>query len=449
MKNLRLGRRTVLQGLGAAIALPTLEAMLTNNGDAYAQTNAPLPRRMVIFFYGNGVVLNRYRPSATGSGYALTEALAPLGPVKDYLNVVSGYMVKTPNLRGHHNGVAGMLSGYPFIPLPAGNANYSSKFGGPSVDQVAAPLIKGGTQFPSLELAVSKRVTTGEGPTLQYIAHKGPDQPLSPTFNPATVFNTLFASFTPKDPTDPRDRLRVSVLDAVKDDATRLRTRLGKGDRERMDAHLTGISELRGQILALPPVVTSSCVKPDPAITQQNNDINGKEQLRLVGDLMSDLTALAFACDLTRVVTIQFTSSVGGQVFSDIGQVDNQHAVTHDAARQGEVHDSVVFTMERFSHLIQKLKSSVEGTGNVLDNTVAMATSDVSQGVDHSINDYPVILAGKAGGYLKYPGVHFRGSLNPNASDILLTMLRAVGANVASVGKDAGYSTTECAGIKA
>lgn len=449
MKRFRLDRRTVLKGIGATIALPTLEAMLNSNGTAYAQTNTAPPKRMLIFFFGNGVVLNRYRPAATGSGYALTEELQPLAPVKDYINVVSGYMVKTPNARGHHNGAAGILSGYPFIPLPAGNANYSSKFGGPSIDQVAAPLIKGNTQFPSLELAVSKRVTTGEGPTLQYMSHKGPDQPLNPMFSPAQVFNTLFASFTPKDPTDPRARLRASVLDAVKDDANRLRVKLGTADKQRLDAHLTSISELRTQILAAPPVITSSCVKPSPDITDSNGDMNGQERLRVVGDLMSDLSALAFACDLTRVITYQFTGSVGGQVFSEIGQADNQHAVTHDSARQQEVHDTVVFTFQRFSYLVQKLKSMVEGPGNVLDNTVAMATSDVCQGVDHSITDYPVVLAGKAGGYLKYPGVHYRGALNPNASDILLTMLRAVGANVPSVGKDGGYSTTEVAGIKA
>lgn len=447
MKRFVLSRRTFLRGAGAMVALPTLEAMLNSNGTAYAAGSTP-PKRFVVFFYGNGVVLNKYTPTTTGASWALTPALQPLANVKDYLNVVSGYMVKTPNLRGHHNGQAGILSGYPFIVLPAGNANYSSKFGGPSIDQVVAPQIRGGTQFESLQVAVSKRVTTGEGPTLQYCSHKGPDSPLAPMFSPATVYNTLFASFTPKDPTDPRDRLRVSVLDAVKSDADRLKVKLGKADQQRLDAHLTNLSEIRQQILALPPTLTSSCVKP-AAVTQENTNINGQEQLTKIGELMSDLVSLALACDLTRVVSMQFTGSVGGQVFSEIGQVDNQHEITHDSARQQEVHDSVVFTMNRFAYFLGKLKASVEGTGNLLDNTTVLATSDVAQGVDHSITDYPILIAGKGGGYLKYPGIHLRGSNAPNASDVLLTLMRSTGATVASVGANEGYSSNECTGIKA
>src|SRR5581483_8218300 len=122
-----------------------------------------------------------------------------------------------------------------------------------------------------------------------------------------------FANFTPKDPTDPRDKLRVSVLDAVKDDAKRQQLRLGAADRARLDQHLTAISEVRSQILALPPVLTSSCVAPTSTVTNTNQDINGVEQYETVSTLMSDLIGLAFACDLTRVVSFQFSGSVGGQ----------------------------------------------------------------------------------------------------------------------------------------
>ena len=444
MKPLLLKRRTLLRGLGAAVALPTLEAMLNSHGTAYAG-GAPVPKRFATFFFGNGVILNRWRPSATGTDWPLSEELTPLTNVKSYVNVVSGYKIKIPNLRGHHTGAAGILSGYPFIPLPPGGAPYNSKFGGPSVDQVAADAI-GSTTFPSIQVAVSKRLTRGEGPTLQFISHRGPDAPLPQEFNPAALFNRLFATFSPHDPTDPRDRLRVSVLDAVREDVRRLQVRLGSSDRARLDAHLTGIAEVRSRILALPPQFTTSCVLPDPP-TEDNRDINGIEQLESVSVVMSDLLALAWACDLTRVASYQFSGSVGSTVYSAIGQTDGEHTLTHDSQRQNDVHDAVLFVIERFAYLLEKLKASIEGTGNLLDNSCILFSSDVCEGLVHSITDYPILVAGRAGGFLKYPGIHHRSTTQDNTSDVLLTCLRAVGAQADSVGSEGGFSNTPCAGI--
>jgi len=444
VKPLLLKRRTLLRGLGAAVALPTLEAMLNSHGTAYAG-GAPVPKRFATFFFGNGVILNRWRPSATGTDWPLSEELTPLANVKSYVNVVSGYKIKIPNLRGHHTGAAGILSGYPFIPLPPGGAPYNSKFGGPSVDQVAADAI-GSTTFPSIQVAVSKRLTRGEGPTLQFISHRGPDAPLPQEFNPAALFNRLFATFSPHDPTDPRDRLRVSVLDAVREDVRRLQVRLGSSDRARLDAHLTGIAEVRSRILALPPQFTTSCVLPDPP-TEDNRDINGIEQLESVSVVMSDLLALAWACDLTRVASYQFSGSVGSTVYSAIGQTDGEHTLTHDSQRQNDVHDAVVFVIERFAYLLEKLKASIEGTGNLLDNSCILFSSDVCEGLVHSITDYPILVAGRAGGFLKYPGIHHRSTTQDNTSDVLLTCLRAVGAQADSVGSEGGFSNTPCAGI--
>ena len=451
MKPFILSRRTLLRGAGAAIALPTLECMLDSTGTAYAQ-GAPLPKRFATWFFGNGIIRSKFVPSATGANWALTPELQPLANVKAWVNLVSGYMVKTPNLRGHHNGAAGILSGHPFIPLPANGAPYASKFGGPSIDQVAADAIKGNTIFPSLQLRVSKRVTTGEGPTLDFLSHRGPDAPLTPEDNPAALYNRLFASFTAKDPTDPKDRLRASVLDAVKGDLDALRPKLGAADKARLDQHLTGISEVRTQILALPPTLTSGCAQP-PQVTETNADVNGQEQLDRVNRLMADMLAMAFACDLTRVASYQYSGSVGGHVFDNLSQIETNHSLTHDTtqAAQDQVHDSVVFVMGQLAYLLEKLKSLPEGAnGNLLDQCVVLATSDTSEGLDHSIDDYPMIIAGKAGGALKFPGVHHRGGLlAPNTSDVLLTLLRAVGVNTTSVGSGSGLSTNPCVAIQA
>jgi hypothetical protein len=306
----------------------------------------------------------------------------------------------------------------------------------------------GTTTFPSIQIAVSKRVTRTEGPTLQFISHRGPDSPLPQEFNPAALFSRLFASFTPHDPTDPRDRLRVSVLDAVKEDTQRLQARLGASDRTRLDAHLTSIAEVRTRILALPPVLTSACVLPE-APTEANQDIAGIEQLQSVSAVMSDLLALSWACDLTRVASYQFSGSVGGTVYSAIGQTAGEHALTHDSARQGDVHNAVVFVMNRFAYLLEQLKATPEGSGNLLDNSTILFSTDVSEGLNHSVTDYPILVAGRAGGYLKYPGIHLRSTSNENTSDVLLTCMQSVGASVDSVGSGGGFSNSPCTGIMA
>lgn len=438
----RLSRRRLLRGVGAALALPTLEAMLDGSGLAFAD-GTPVPRRFITWFFGNGVIRSKWKPAQVGTTYTPSEQLAPLAAVRDYVSVISGFNVKTPNLRGHHNGAAALLSGAPMIPLDPGGAGYNSKFGLKSIDQVAADAIAGTTTLKSLQLAVSKRYTRGEGPTLANMSHRGPDQPMPQETNPARLFNTLFAGFTPRDPLDPRAAMRANVLDAVSEDARQLQSKLGAADKQRLEAHLTGISELRTRVLALPPVFTSSCVKPATP-TQTNTDVNGVEPIEEVSTLMSDLLAMAFACDLSRVASFQFSGSVGGHCFKALSPNeprDSEHSITHEATQQDKVNQAVIFTMRNFAYTLGALKRTVEGQGNLLDNTVVLCTSDVAEGLDHSITDYPVLLAGKGGGALR-SGYHFRSGTGRNTTDILLTCLRALGTGAVSAGAGAGASTT-------
>jgi hypothetical protein len=271
---------------------------------------------------------------------------------------------------------------------------------------------------------------------------------MPPEFNPATLFNRIFGSFSSPDTTDPRNPLRASVLDTVRDDAKRLQQRLGSADRARLDAHLTNISELRQQILALPPEYTSTCTRPEP-VTLMNRDVNGKEPLEQVSQVMSDLLVMAWACDLSRVASYMFSGSVNATVFHMLGQTQGNHDLTHDPSKQDQGHASVVWVVDRFAYLLSRLKATPEGTGNLLDNSCLLFTSDVCEGLSHSITDYPLLVAGRAGGYLKYPGIHVRSTTRENTSDVLLTCLKAVGTDVTSVGGAQGLSTTECAAIKA
>lgn len=453
-KRLRLSRRTMLRGLVGgsvvALALPPLEAMLDAHGEAWADGSG-LPRRLVSWFWGNGVALAdvgnpggslRFAPGQTGPGYSLTPQLEPFAAVRDYVSVLSGYRVEAsfPLRRGHHDGTA-MFSGHPFIELPPGSANYASKFGGPSFDQVVAERLGGQTFLPSVQLRVSKRIIGSEGPSLEFLSHKGPEQPLPAIQDPREAWDRLFASFTvPDDPDKPH---RLAALDAVMEDAAALKGRVGSADRLRIDAHLAAVEQLRSQIDALAP----ACEIP-PQTTQSNDDIDGNEQLEPVNRAMADLLALAFSCDITRVASIQFTGSVGYTVFNMLGQNAGHHDLTHDAGQNEAVDASTIYTMQQLAYLCERLMQTPEGAGNLLDSSVIFAGSDASSGLTHAVTDMPIVVAGGGGGALVHPGIHHRSD-GGNTSDILLTCARAVCPDIAEIGGGPGRSTTPVAALQA
>ena len=446
MRHTTLKRRTFLRGVGGAmLALPVFEGMLNTDGTALAQ-GRPLPKRFGVFFWGNGVRLDRWVPSAIGPNYALSAELAPLAPVRDYINVVSEFKVRAAGPRGHHDGVSGMLSGREFIELPHPNSNYSSKFGGPSIDQILHNDLNVGAAKPVLNLRVAptREIVDGEGPTLQFISHRGPDEAQTPIESPAAVYDQLFGSLSAPNSNDPKNSLRASVLDLVKGDIDALKPRLSATDRQRLDAHLTGVSELRARIASLPPELIGACAIPEP-ITVSAGD------LRTISDLHADLMVMSFACDTRQIATVQFTGSVGSTRFLDFQR--GHHDLTHDGSDESkeQVHQATIVTMECFSSMMQKLRNTSEGAGNLLDNSLFLATSDLSEGLTHSVENYPIVLAGRAGGAMRFPGIHLSGplSVRKNTSDVLMTILQAMGSTRSSIGTGLTASSTPVSEIMA
>jgi hypothetical protein len=458
MKRFALSRRTMLRGAvggsAVALALPMLEAMLNSNGTALADGTA-LPRRLVTWFFGNGVALRdvgnpgaglRWDPDPTGPDWPVTPQLQPLvdAGVKEYCSLLTGFDIKAAaeHRRGHHDGVAGFFSGYPFIELPHADNSYSSKFGGPSIDQVVAEAIGGQTFLPSIQLAVSKRVIGSEGPTLQFLSHKGPDQSLPQIFNPVEAYVKLFESFVPPD--DPTKPLRLNALDAVAEDVKRLKLRVGAEDRLRLDAHLASVEQIRGQIDALAP----ECMEPMKPVNE-NGDFEGKEPLDEVNAIMTELLAFAFKCDITRVASYQYTGSVGYTVFHMLGQTAGHHDLTHDTAQNDQVDAATIHTVAAFAELLRRLKDTPEGDGNVLDNSCILLGSDASSGYTHEVHNQPTIVAGRGGGVLKHPGIHYRSPSMENTSDILLACLKTCVPDATSAGGGIGQSNTPLSAILA
>ena len=443
MRRQPLSRRTVLRGLlggaVASVALPTLEAMLNSHGTALAG-GAALPLRFMTYCFGNGVRLDRWVPSAQGAAYPLTEELEPIAHVQDYCSVLSGFQNRCEQQITHHEGMT-VFNGYTFTE----QSGLFSKAGGPTIDQVIAEYISGDTTFRSMEIGVSKRLSVMDsGTTMHYLSHRGTNEPQPAEFNPQALWTKLFGSFVP--PEDPSLNLRVSLLDSVREDVAALKKRLGQADILRVDAHLQGLSELEKQIKALPPV----CAVPGMP-TETNEDVNGEEPLTAVATAMSDLLAFAFSCDVSRVASVFISGGASETVFTEIGQSSVHHSNTHNANRQEEVHQVVVWNMERFAYLLEKLKATPDGvTGaSLLDNMLIFCSSDCSEGYTHDIYDMPIVVAGRAGGRVRHPGVHYRSQTGENTTDILVSCLQAIvpEAEGVSVGAGAPQSSTPCAAL--
>jgi len=436
-------RRTFLRGLvggsAAVVGLPLLEAMLDSHGEALADGNA-LPTRFITWFFGNGVILPRFEPAATGPNYPLSEQLQPLAGVRDYVTVLTGLRNRCEQTVTHHEGMT-VFNGHTMAEL---NGLFS-KAGGPTIDQLIAAKIGQDTPVASIHLGVSKHLSVMDsGTTMHALSHKGPNEPQYPQFNPQQVWTDLFGAFAPQ--ADDR-ALRSSILDAVRDQTAALRTRLGKLDNQRLDAHLDGVHALEKKIEATVPL----CTLPEKP-TETNTDVGGVEPITAVNDVMSDLLVYAFQCDITRVASVLFHGGAAETVFSEIGLWSGHHNNSH-SQDSPELQAGILHIMERFADMLAKFKASVDIDGkNLLDTSIVYCSSDCAEGWTHSIERQPIILVGHGRNKLVFPGIHVQAAPYPqsdgNTSDVLLTCLQAFDDTATSIGAGAPMSTTPMDEIK-
>lgn len=449
-----LPRRTLLRGAlhgaGVALGLPALGAMLNQNGTALAQGD-PLPRRFGLFFWGNGMRPKQWIPADTGPSWTPSEELAPLATVKPYVSVVTGTALRTGNQYAHHAGTAGALSGAALISQTPNGTAFHSTFSQPSMDQVVATAFANTTPFRSIETAISRRIYSREGTGLQYVSHNGPDDVNPPEFDPAKLFARLFTTDGGGAGAAALEKARAvrrSVLDAVGAEITGLSGRLGVEDRRRLEQHLDNVRTLEKRLQSAPSYTGAAC-KPAP-VPARSADTDGREPLEDVMKAMSDVLALAWACDLSRVFSMQFSCSVGSTVFWQVGSTRGSHDLTHnEPGEQPEVNRHVIFIMQQLAYLLQRLRATPDGAGNLLDQSAIVATSDCSDGRAHALSEYPLVIAGRAGGALVHPGVHHRVEGGDNFNKPILSVLRAVGVRLAQYGKGGGAVTSGLSAIEA
>jgi hypothetical protein len=431
MNPFRLPRRSFLRGLagGAAlsVALPALDAMFDGNGVRLA-SGETIPRRFGIWFWGNGVRRAQWVPRETGPGWQARPEMAPLATetLRPYVSPISGMvMVCDPRNHPHHSGMAGIFTGQRYHLNGTVRDTISSSFAAPSIDQVVAERWQAdpATRAPyrSLEVGVCRFRGTDEGTTFQHLSHNGPNNVNPAEYEPVRLFRRLFGSPLPSQ----LDGARRSLLDAVRGDAAALRPRLGAGDRARLDQHLESLRSIELR-LGTGPARCRTPARPDDAFPEPM----GREPIAEKSAVMSDLVAMALACDLTRVFSVLFSSAGAGTVFWMAGAANGLHQTCHDERAQGAeqqptVHAATVFTMEQLAGFLEALRRTPEGAGNLLDHTAILATTELSEGYTHTNDEFPIVLAGRAGGALS-SGAHHRFA-GANTTRVLLTLLRALG----------------------
>ena len=444
-----ISRRTVLRGVLAggvsvAVPLPRLEGMLNSNGTAYA-SGAPLPVRFGVWFFGNGIIPERWVPALTGAGstWTLSEQLAPLAEVKPWLSVVTGTDVKIPDSAPHASAPAAALSG-------GSNGNGGMLL--PSIDQVIAKLIGAGTPYPTgIHVGVSN--TSGGTALGDTISFAGAGAPNRPNFNPLAIFTNLmqFANTTTAAPSmpappDPDLARRGLVLDAVIQDANTLRARVGAADQKRLDQHLEGINELQLQLMrAQGPKVSGKLVSPDTAYPNRGPDGSISRQR---AQAFADLLVFAMSTDLTRIFSFMFSPMAGHGNYSDCGldPVTFHEDYGHRNSPKGQAYATagfntgVRYAMTNLSDLLVKMKNTPDGAGTLLDNSCVYTTSCTSESQTHSPLDFPVLVSGKAGGKLK--GNQHQRFASENTSKVLYTLATAYGGTATSFGMNEGQVTS-------
>ncbi|WP_437643426.1 DUF1552 domain-containing protein [Sorangium sp. So ce362] len=452
-----LNRRTVLRGMlatGAAVTipLPLLEIMLNQSGTALAQSNTPVSPLYVTWFFGNGTLPGRWKPARTGSGSAweLSPQLQPLAEHKSHLTVISGLENKLV-VSGfeHPSGSAGATTGAPL----SGNAVRA-----PSIDQIVADAISAGVPYRSLEVGVTPATPNGPQDSLHTVSHRGPNSRSNPEFDPRAVFNRLFMGGTPTPNDDEADQatklanVRKSVLDSILRDGAGLQQRLGAADKQRVEQHLESIRAIERRLETTAPGggSPSACSSPTAPTTGKDAQSEAPPQ---VNTAMVELSALALACERTRVLSFMFSLPAAHIYYRHLAPDMNDdfhdticHGDAGDQSSQPRVDKGVIYTMRCLNEFLTKLKNTPHGSSNLLDNTLVYVTSDTAWGKVHTKTEWPVLFAGKAGGRLRGDEHHnFPGD---NLSKALLTVAQVMGSKVTEIGLDAGRVTSPLAGIQ-
>ena len=435
-------RRMFLQGLGATLALPLLDGMVPAFAGPLDAAAKPTIRLSTVYI-PNGAIMEKWTPAATGADYELTPILEPLAAFKDRMLVLTGLShASGDSLPGegaagpHERAGSTYLTGV--HPKRTDGADIHV---GISMDQIAAKEMGKHTQLASLELGMDSFGIGGaceNGWSCAYIntiSWRTPTTPLPMETNPRAVFERLFGDRDTTDAADQRARMQDnrSLLDSVTEAVSSLMTGIGPSDRAKLTEYLDSIRDVERRIqMAEEQSSRELPTLERPAGIPATFEEHAK--------LMFDLQVLAYQCDLTRVITYMMGREKSDRPYREIGVPDPHHPLTHhqhDAEKIAKVLRINIFHSKMFAYYLEKLRSTPDGDGSLLDHMIVLHGSSLSDGNEHSHHDLPTMLVGGGAGQIK-GGRHIRYKKDTPMPNLYLTLLDKLGVQVDSLGDSTG-----------
>jgi hypothetical protein len=438
-----LRRRTFLRGVGAAIGLPLLDAMVPALS-AFAEAGASPARRVGFVYMPNGVAMNNsgidyWTPKGLGGNFELSTILTPLEPFRDRLLVIGGLDHQNAEAGNdgasgdHTRGTSSWLTGvYPKRTEGADVRN------GVSADQLAAGVLGKETALPSLELSIDLNFLGGQCENsysctyLNTLSWSGPTTPLPTENNPRIVFERLFGDGGTRERRAEQARENQSLLDSVLEDFNRLQRKLGPADRTRVADYLDSVREVERRIQGVEE-------RADVELPTLDRPKGVPERFDEHVKLMYELQWLAFRADLTRVVTFMLGRDLNFRTYPEVGVTEGHHGLSHHADRPEQIlkYSKVgALQAQLFAAFLQKLQDTPEAGGTLLDHSVFLYGAGLSNPNTHSHTNLPLTVVGGSGP-LK-GGRHLVFRRHTPVTNLLLTVLDNAGVHAERLGDSTG-----------
>ncbi len=429
-----LGRRTLLRGLGASLALPVLEAMSTTVKAAEAA--AASRKRLQVLYTPNGMIMQNWSPAQLGADYTISPILKPLEPFRDKFVVIKNLDHVMAEAMGdgagdHARCCATFLTGVHIY------KSDSVLLNGPSMDQIVAKSFGQYTQIASMELGLDQPSMVGScdsGYSCAYnntMSWTGPKTPLPITVNPREVFERMFGDGDLADAATRRRQLlrQASLLDFVAEDAKRFASNLGAGDRQKLEEYMTAVRDVERRIQM---AETQNAV----ALPQMTRPSGIPESFSAYSRMMIDLQVLAMQGDLTRVGTFMFGRESGARSYPETGVADGHHPLSHhvnNPEKMANLTKINTYHMEQVAYYFQKMAETKDGEASLLDSTMVLAGASLADPNRHEHRDLPIIVGGGL----------FKGNRHIDAksvpmSNLMLTMMDTLGVREEKLGDSSG-----------
>jgi uncharacterized protein DUF1552 len=429
-----LPRRTFLRGVGATIALPLLDSMVAAQ-TPLRKTAAAARSRLSCIYVPHGATMDKWTPATQGKGFAFTEILSPLEKFRDRVSVASNLAHAAAGAVGSDAGADHARSAAVFL-SGVQPARDSIRVGA-TIDQIAAQHIGQDTPLPSIELSIEDvALSCGSGYACAYsntISWKNASTPLPMENNPQVLFEKLFGDGGNDADRIARRAQSRSLLDSVLEQVATLRQDLPASDRARLSEYLDDVREIERRIQKAETQFPADLRLPDaPVGVPESFDEHFK--------IMYDLQVLAFRAEITRIATMMYARDTSLALYPSSGVRESFHVASHHSNARAQMDRFAIinrYHVQMLAYFLDKLQSTPDGDGTLLDHSMVLYGSSMSNGNQHDHDPLPVILAGGAAGQLE-GGRHMQYAPHTPMSNLLVTMLNKLGIDTETHGDSTG-----------